>query len=137
MAGASPPCGTTRVATPSCCSAVGLPDGWVPDTFLVADIDGLIVGRVSVRHWLTPALAEAGGHIGYGVLPEHRRRGYATAMLRDALGVARSVGVRDALVTCDDDNVGSLRTIERCGGVLQDVVHGDGRTTRRYLVPTG
>ena len=116
---------------------VGLPDGWVPDTFLVADVGGAIVGRVSVRHTLTPALAEFGGHIGYGVLPEHRRRGYATAMLRQALEVAHAVGVRDALVTCDDDNVGSIRTIERCGGALQDVVHGDGRTTRRYLVPTG
>ncbi|MCC2335005.1 GNAT family N-acetyltransferase [Cellulomonas wangsupingiae] len=118
-------------------AGVRLPDGWVPDTFLVAEVGGVIVGRVSVRHWLTPALAEVGGHIGYGVLPEHRRRGYATAMLRQALGVARAVGVRDALVTCDDDNVGSIRTIERCGGVLQDVVRGEGRATRRYRVPTG
>lgn len=118
-------------------AGVSLPDGWVPDTFLVADVGGVIVGRVSVRHTLTPALAEVGGHIGYGVLPEHRRRGYATAMLRQALVVARAVGVRDALVTCDDDNVGSIRTIERCGGVLQDVVQGEGRTTRRYRVPTG
>lgn len=118
-------------------AGVGLPEGRVPDTFLVADVGGVIVGRVSVRHTLTPALAEFGGHIGYGVLPEHRRRGYATAMLRQALGVARSVGVRDALVTCDDDNVGSVRTIERCGGVLQDLVRDEGRTTRRYRVPTG
>lgn len=55
-----------------------------------------------------------------------------------ALAVARSVGVEEALVTCDDDNVASARTIERCGGVLQDVVcTGDGSPKRRYLIATG
>lgn len=120
-------------------AGVDLPDGWVPATFLVADVDGALVGRVSVRHRLNDALSLVGGHVGYAVLPAHRRRGYATAMLRGALAVACSVGVEQALVTCDDDNTGSIRTIERCGGVLQDVVEvpGDDVMKRRYLVPTG
>jgi predicted acetyltransferase len=92
---------------------------------------------VSVRHALNEALARVGGHIGYAVRPAHRRRGYATEMLRQSLVVARSVGVQRALVTCDDDNVASARTIERCGGVLQDLVRVDGRPAkRRYWVPT-
>ena len=118
-------------------AGVDLPPRYVPATFLVADVGGVIVGRVHVRHALTEALARVGGHIGYQVRPAHRRCGYATAMLAAALDVARAAGVEDALVTCDDDNVASARTIERCGGVLQDVVPAAGRSaTRRYRVPT-
>lgn len=118
-------------------AGVDLGPGRVPATFLVADVDGVLVGRVSVRHTLNEALARVGGHIGYAVRPAHRRRGYATHMLRQSLTVARSVGVERALVTCDDDNVASARTIERCGGVLQDLVPVDNRPPkRRYWVPT-
>ena len=63
--------------------------------------------------------AHEGGHIGYAVRPAHRRRGYATEILRQSLIVARAVGVDGVLVTCDDDNVGSAAVIERCGGVLE------------------
>ena len=64
-------------------------DGHVPSTFLVADVGGVIVGRTSIRHELNEFLAREGGHIGYGVLAEHRRRGYATEILRHSLVVAR------------------------------------------------
>ena len=117
---------------------VDLPPGRVPATFLVAEVDGELVGRVSVRHELNDFLAAVGGHIGYAVRPAYRRRGYATEMLRQSLALARSVGVESALVTCDDDNEASARTIERCGGVLQDVVPVEGGgSKRRYWVPTG
>jgi len=73
---------------------VDLPPGRVPATFLVAEVDGVLVGRVSVRHELNDFLARVGGHIGYAVRPAFRRRGYATAMLRRSLSVARSPGRR-------------------------------------------
>jgi len=100
---------------------LNLPEGWVPNTFLVADVDGQVVGRVSIRHELNAFLRDEGGHIGYGVLPGYRRRGYATEILRQALVVARSVGVDRVLITCDDDNAGSIRAIEACGGELDSV----------------
>ena len=93
------------------------PHVWVPSTFLLAEVDGEVVGRTSVRHRLNDWLAVEGGHIGYGVLAAHRRRGYATEMLRQSLVVAREHGVDRVLVTCDDDNVGSAAVIERCGGL--------------------
>ena len=72
---------------------IDLPAGWVPSTFLVGDVAGRLVGRVSIRHRLNAELAEVGGHIGYVTRPAFRGRGYATKMLRQALAVAREVGL--------------------------------------------
>jgi predicted acetyltransferase len=90
------------------------------------------LGRIAVRHRLTAQLREVGGHIGYDVRPSARRRGHATAMLRAALPVVRSLGINSALVTCDVDNVASRKVIERNGGVLEDQ-RGD---KLRFWVPT-
>lgn len=111
-----------------------LPEGYVPATFLVAEVDGDLVGRVSVRHDLNDWLAHAGGHVGYGVRPASRRRGHATEILRQALVVARAAGVDRVLVTCDDDNAGSAAVIERCGGVLEGRVEDAGVLKRRYWI---
>ena len=101
---------------------IEVPDGLVPADFLVAEVDGRIVGRSSIRHRLNDLLAHEGGHIGYCVLPAHRRRGFATEILRQSLIIARAAGVDRVLVACDDDNEASGVIIERCGGVLEDVV---------------
>ncbi|MEO8519078.1 MAG: GNAT family N-acetyltransferase [Dermatophilaceae bacterium] len=111
---------------------IGLSEGWVPATFLVAEAEGQVVGRVSIRHELNAFLADVGGHIGYGVRPGFRRRGYATSILRQSLAIAASLRLARVLVTCDDDNVGSARVIESCAGVLENVVPGrDGSPPRR------
>src|SRR5262249_59172604 len=85
------------------------------------------VGRTSIGARLNDFLAERGGHVGYGVLPQHRRRGYATEILRQSLIIARAAGVGRVLVTCDQDNVGSRTVIESCGGVLDSIVTLDGK----------
>jgi predicted acetyltransferase len=95
---------------------------FVPNTFLVADVDGVIVGRASIRHELNEFLAREGGHIGYGVLPAWRRRGYATEILRQSLIIARSIGIDRVLVTCDNDNAGSIKVIEANGGKLDSII---------------
>jgi predicted acetyltransferase len=112
---------------------VDIPPGWVPSTFLVADDGGELVGRVSIRHELNEFLASLGGHIGYGVRPAFRRRGYASEILRQALVIARSLGIEGVLVTCDEDNVASRAVIERLGGMLEDVrPDPEGAPKRRY-----
>jgi predicted acetyltransferase len=113
-----------------------LPQGFVPSTFLFADVDGVVVGRTSIRHELNEFLEHEGGHIGYAVRPGYRRRGYATAILRQSLEVAHDVGLRDVLVCCDDDNVGSSAVIESCGGVLDSIVESSASATptRRYWI---
>lgn len=113
-----------------------LPSGHVPSTFLVADVGGTIVGRVSIRHELNEYLAREGGHIGYAVLAARRRHGYATEMLRQSLVIIRALGIADVLITCDDDNTGSIKVIESCGGQLDSVISvgGSNRAVRRYWI---
>ena len=112
-----------------------LPPGRVPSTFLVADVGGVVVGRVSIRHELNDQLDAVGGHIGYAVRPRYRRRGYARSILRQSLDVARALGLSRVLITCDDDNVASASLIESFGGILEDVLSVDGATpTRRYWI---
>jgi predicted acetyltransferase len=108
-----------------------LPEGRVPSTFLVAVVDDVIAGRVSLRHELNEFLNSIGGHVGYGVVASQRRKGYATAMLRETLPMARAVGIERLLVTCDETNEGSIRTIERNGGVLADSRPQPGTTVRK------
>jgi predicted acetyltransferase len=114
-----------------------LPEGWVAATFLVADVGGAIVGRTSLRHELNELLAREGGHIGYGVLRRHRRRGYATEILRRTIAVARSIGLDGPLLlTCDEENIGSATVIERNGGVFESAVAASGgaHLVRRYWI---
>jgi len=89
------------------------------------------IGFLAVRHSLdNEFLRTLGGHIGYSIRPSHRRSGHATAALGLALDRARELGLDRVLVTCDDDNVGSARTIERRGGVLEGLREGK----RRYWI---
>lgn len=114
--------------------------GRVPHSFLVAEVAGRIAGRVSVRYELTPYLAEVGGHIGYGVIPEFRRQGIASALLRRGLTLLSERGIREALITCDPRNTASRRTIEAAGGAPDRSKPRayDGQSSKlRFLVPTG
>ncbi|MFC7305557.1 GNAT family N-acetyltransferase [Streptomyces monticola] len=109
------------------------PSGFVPGSWFWYVDGDTFIGRIQVRHRLTPHLRDFGGHIGYGVRPSARRRGHATAMLRAVLPYARTLGVDPALVTCDTVNTASRKVIEACGGVLED--ERDGKL--RYWVPAG
>ncbi len=114
----------------------GLPDSFVPNTFLVGIVDGQVVGRISIRHCLTDFLERIGGHVGYGVIPSRRKQGYATEMLRQSLPICLSIGLARVLVTCDVSNPASRRVIEKCGGVFENITDAPelGVQKRRYWV---
>ena len=119
-------------------NGINLPQGIVPDTVLAGFVDDQLVGRLAIRHQLNDFLLKIGGHIGYGVLPQFRRKGYATEMLRQSLPMAKDLGISKALVTCDDTNIGSIKTIEACGGVLENKLEqSEGKPLkRRYWIST-
>jgi predicted acetyltransferase len=108
------------------------PASFVPSTTLWWTDGDTYLGRINIRHRLNEHLREVGGHIGYDIRPSARRRGHATAMLAAALLRAAGLGIEKALITCDVDNIGSRKVIERNGGALEDQ---RGRKLR-YWTPT-
>lgn len=106
------------------------PEGIVhADSYWVTE-NQTVVGFLQLRHTLNDHLLEAGGQIGYSIRPGHRRRGHATRAMRLALDRARVLALDRVLVMCDDDNLGSIKTLESSGGVLEDVRSG----RRRYWI---
>ena len=78
----------------------------------------LILGLIKLRHKVNEALLIEGGHIGYGVRPSERRKRYGTTMLGMVLDEARALELNRVMLTCDADNIGSAKIIERNGGKL-------------------
>ena len=91
----------------------------------VREEDNKIVGMIDIRHFFTPYLEKYAGNIGYSVCPSERRKGYATEMLRMALPECRKLGLEKVLITCNDDNEGSRKTILNNGGVYESTVYED------------
>jgi predicted acetyltransferase len=114
--------------------AVPAPEGRVHSTYWWVVQGDRYLGAIDLRHSLNDFLLEAGGHIGYSVRPSARRRGVASWALGAVLPRARALGLRRVLLTCDDDNVGSVRTIEANGGVLEDVRDTSEGRKRRYWI---
>jgi predicted acetyltransferase len=109
----------------------------VPKTHLWAVSEGQFVGRIAIHHELSDALRIEGGHIGYDTVPSCRGRGVATEMLRQALPVARTLGLTEVLLTCDETNSASIRVIERNGGTLREsrVLDTNRPRKRYYWIP--
>lgn len=97
----------------------GLVDGWkVPSTTYWLYDGDTPVGFGSIRHFLTDALRMAGGHIGYGIAPQFRSRGYGKALLRLLLEKAAGMGIDSVLVTVHTDNRASQAVALANGGMI-------------------
>ncbi len=115
---------------------INLAQGRVPHSMLYGFVDGVIVGRVSLRHSLNENLRKRGGNMGYAVAEPFRRNGYATEMVRLAIEYCRGLGMSKILVTCADENIPSWKIIEKFNGQLQDRVWDDEdqEMIRRYWI---
>lgn len=110
--------------------------GRVPSsTFFCLDTDrNIFVGAVSIRHFLNDSLLLNGGHIGDGIRPSERRRGYGTRMVALALDKCRELGIGRVLMVCDRENVASAKTIINNGGVMENEIEVNGITEQRYWI---
>ena len=109
----------------------------IPSTQFLAirKLDDKVIGTIQIRHALNDYLFERGGHIGDGVRPSERKKGYATEMIRLALEECRKMGIKRVLMTCDKNNIGSAKSIKNNGGILEnEVVLEDGKITQRYWI---
>ena len=110
--------------------------GLVPDStfFCLDEVRNRIVGAVNIRHYLNEALLRNGGHIGDGVRPSERRKGIATKMIALALEECKKLGIEKVLMVCDKENIGSARSIQNNGGVLENEIEVNGVTEQRYWI---
>ncbi len=111
--------------------------GWVPDSvfFLLDTEKDRLLGAVNIRHYLNERLLREGGHIGDGIRPSERKKGYGTELIRLALIECKKLGIDRVLMVCSKSNTGSAKTITKNGGVLEnEIKDDDGNILQRYWV---
>ena len=116
------------------------PNGkYVPDsTFFCLDTErNIFVGAVNIRHYLNEKLIVGSGHIGDGIRPSERLKGYGTRMIALALEECKKLGIVKVLMCCDKDNIASAKTIIKNGGILENEIDEDGVTVQRYWINIG
>lgn len=112
-----------------------LEEGRVPSSvfFLKHEGEDRILGHISIRHSIaTDFLSTVGGHIGYGIRPSERGKGYATIGLKLALEECKKLGIQKVLLTCKSSNTASRKCIERNDGKLRDKIEFRGEAFNRY-----
>lgn len=108
----------------------------VPDsTFFCLDTErNIFVGAVNIRHRLNDKLLLSGGHIGDGIRPSERRKGFGTRMVSLALDECRKLVIDRVLMVCDKSNVPSMKTIINNGGILENEIIVDGNCELRFWI---
>lgn len=112
-------------------------DGKVPDSvFFLLDVDkNILLGAINIRHYLNDNLLQYAGHIGDGIRPSERGKGYATEMIRLGLLECRKLGIPKVLMVCDKSNIASAKTILKNGGILEnEFLDEDGEVQQRYWI---
>lgn len=111
-------------------------DGFVrSDTYFLLNENADILGAINLRYDLNEHLYNFGGHIGYGIRPTARGKGYATYMLKNILPTYKMMGFEKVLITCNADNTASEKVVLKNGGVKENEVKGEGgNVTYRYWI---
>ena len=95
---------------------IDMPDWFVPETYYYLWDGKCLVGEFRIRHYLTDALKNGAGHIGYSIKKEYRGKGYATKGLELTLEIARTIVPEDEIyLRLLKSNIASLRVMEKNG----------------------
>lgn len=112
-----------------------VPADRVRTSLFAADVDDVLVGRLSLRYEFNDFLRLYGGHLGYAIRPEFRRKGYASDLLRQGVERLRAQGIADILITVREDNLASRGVVEKHGATLEGpIVTPSGDTMLRYWI---
>ncbi|MBR3841381.1 MAG: GNAT family N-acetyltransferase [Erysipelotrichales bacterium] len=112
--------------------------GFVPGYtyFCIREEDNKIVGMVNIRYDLTEEMLKFVGHIGYGVRPSERQKGYAKIQLYLALQKAYELNLLDVMISCEESNIASDKTIKALGGVFERNEIKDDKILNIYWINT-
>jgi predicted acetyltransferase len=117
---------------------IDIPEDWVTThTFWLTNKEGKVLGVTRVRTCSdNEFVRNYAGNIGYDISPLHRQKGYGRSILKLGLEKAKSLGLDKLLVTCNYDNVGSIKIIENNGGIFESEVFCESKNTllRRYWI---
>ena len=103
--------------------------------FLIRESDDKIVGMINIRKMLNNVLIESGsGHIGYGIRPTERRKGYNKVNLYLGLKRLKELGVKEAMLGCVPTNLGSSKTMKALGAKLSRTTIWNGNMHEVYLI---
>lgn len=111
-------------------------EGHVPSStyFALDEERDIFVGAINIRHYLNDSILLNGGHIGDGVRPSERRKGYATKMISLGLEKCKELGIDKVLMVCNKNNIGSAKSIINNGGILENEIEVNGVIEQRYWI---
>ena len=84
-------------------------------------VGDIAVGKISVRIGNNYHLYY-NGNIGYEIDKEYRGNNYAYNACKLVLQVAKAHGMIELILTCDESNIASYKTIEKLGADLIEIV---------------
>lgn len=108
---------------------------FVPASTFLLIKDDILIGIINIRHELNEYLLNFGGHIGYSIHPDFRRKGFGKIILNKAIEYSfKDLMNNKLLITCNSSNIASEKTILSCGGILDNIIEETDRMTKRFWI---
>lgn len=111
-------------------------DGKVPSStfFLYDEENKIMLGAINIRHYLNDFLLQYGGHIGDGIRPSKRNKGLGTKLVCLGLEKCHELKIEKVLMVCQKENIASMKTIVKNGGILENEVIHDDKIMKRFWI---
>ena len=115
---------------------INLPEGFISHITYWLIEDEKYIGSVDIRLGLSGQLQEYGGVCGIVIVPEFRGKGNGIKALKLAFEKMRELKISPVVLTCEEDNEPSKRTLEHFPYTKKELyetfLYGKMRKVRRY-----